>query len=220
MGTKISSVRDIKSPGHARMIQFLGHASSSLGAASSVVTPASARSSGRAAHPHTAGRPAPAHGTQANDRDGSDGPARARSHNRTAPWGSASRRRVQAQAAVGPHAAPAALRRRIGHAPHVQAHTVFPQAHAGRKHLARHGVFAQSRRRARASPPRRTSSHPSKSTKAAPRKTSGAARPVARALDDARNISHDKTLVIAIIYDTQRWFERSKRIVCNLRTGT
>ena len=42
----------------------------------------------------------------------------------------------------------------------------------------------------------------------------------ARALDDARNISHDKTLVIAIIYDTQRWFERSKRIVCNLRTGT
>ena len=42
----------------------------------------------------------------------------------------------------------------------------------------------------------------------------------ARTLDDARNISHDKTLVIAIIYDTQRWFERSKRIVCNLRTGT
>ena len=50
--------------------------------------------------------------------------------------GAVHQRRVQAQAAVGPHAAPAALRRRIGYAPHVQAHTVFPQVHAGRKHLA------------------------------------------------------------------------------------
>ena len=42
----------------------------------------------------------------------------------------------------------------------------------------------------------------------------------ARTLDDARDISHDKTLVVAVVHDAQRWFERSKWIVSNLRTST
>ena len=49
--------------------------------------------------------------------------------------GTVHQRRVQTQAAIGPHAAPAALRRRIAYAFHLQAHAPLPQAHAGRKHL-------------------------------------------------------------------------------------
>ena len=51
-GNKDQQRQNIKSPGHARMIQFLGHASSSLGAASSVVTPANARIRARSSSAH------------------------------------------------------------------------------------------------------------------------------------------------------------------------